>query len=89
MIDCVIRGCRNLQTTCIDCGKIVCTKILPEVNQCTNVTDTHPEGSCNDQTTLQLLDNLEKVLLRVDDSNVMILEILDRIVKNQNRSTNT
>lgn len=29
MKECRKRGCRNLQTTCIDCSRIVCSKILP------------------------------------------------------------
>lgn len=33
MTKCQIRGCRYLQTTCVTCGRLVCEKILPEVQE--------------------------------------------------------
>lgn len=27
---CIEWGCRNLQTICLDCGRVVCTKTLPK-----------------------------------------------------------
>jgi hypothetical protein len=30
MSECNIRGCRNLETVCKDCGRVICTKTLPQ-----------------------------------------------------------
>ncbi len=29
MTECRIKGCRYLQTTCLTCGRVICTKTLP------------------------------------------------------------
>lgn len=32
-MECIIRGCRNLQTTCVECGRIICTKYIPSIDK--------------------------------------------------------
>ena len=41
MNECHIRGCRNLETVCKDCGRNVCTKCLP-TNEWIKFLDTPP-----------------------------------------------
>jgi len=43
MTECQISGCRNLKTTCVNCGMIVCSKTLPKVNEWINVKDKYPD----------------------------------------------
>jgi Protein of unknown function (DUF551) len=43
MNQCTISGCRYLQTTCISCGRIVCTKTLPEAGQWISVKERLPD----------------------------------------------
>lgn len=44
MTPCEINGCRNLQTTCADCGRMVCEKILPKGEGWISVEDAFPEN---------------------------------------------
>jgi hypothetical protein len=30
MTECLEKGCRNLQTTCVTCGRVVCTATFPK-----------------------------------------------------------
>ncbi len=41
--ECHITGCRNLQTTCVSCGRIVCTRCLPKSMEWISVKDLEPE----------------------------------------------
>jgi methionyl-tRNA synthetase len=43
MSDCQKIGCRNLQTTCVKCGRIVCEKILPTNRQWISIKNRQPE----------------------------------------------
>ena len=46
MNQCTISGCRLLQTTCVTCGRIVCTKALPAMLEWVKMTDQEPpEGN--------------------------------------------
>jgi len=50
-MECTIKGCRNLQTTCVSCGRIVCTSILPEREDKYLLfmgSDYYPEGRWED-----------------------------------------
>lgn len=58
MKECTIRGCRNLQTTCVECGRIVCTKCLP-TSEWIKVSDkTPPNSRC---VLIALYDDRPKV----------------------------
>lgn len=48
MNECHISGCRNLPTTCVHCGRIVCTKILPARQEWISVEDRLPEATVHD-----------------------------------------
>jgi len=43
MSKCTISGCRNLQTVCNDCGRVVCTATFKSPNEWINVKDRLPE----------------------------------------------
>jgi hypothetical protein len=43
MSKCTEWGCRNLQTTCLDCERVVCTKNLSPAQRWTSVTLALPE----------------------------------------------
>ncbi len=43
MCECKIRGCRNVQTICIDCGRLICEKILPKGPEWIRVENEMPE----------------------------------------------
>lgn len=40
---CLERGCRNLETRCNDCGRLVCDKTLPDLVQWISVKDRLPQ----------------------------------------------
>ena len=42
MNECNIKGCRNLQTTCIACGRLVIERILPPLLEWISVEDRLP-----------------------------------------------
>ncbi len=44
LCECHITGCRNLQTTCVSCGRIVCTSCLPKSMEWISVGDRLPEN---------------------------------------------
>ena len=40
--ECYIYGCRHLQTHCVTCGRVVCEKIFPKMNEWISVKDKSP-----------------------------------------------
>lgn len=42
MSECKIRGCRYLQTTCVTCGRLVCDRLLPNM-EWVNIKNGLPE----------------------------------------------
>ena len=42
MNECQNRGCRNLETKCKDCGRLVCDKTLAEVQEWISIEDRLP-----------------------------------------------
>ncbi len=42
MSECLKKGCRYLQTTCVTCGRIVCTAALPKQLEWVSVKDKVP-----------------------------------------------
>ena len=51
---CQISGCRQLQTICLTCGRVVCTKILPNPSEWISVKNRLPE---TDQNVLFFYDD--------------------------------
>ena len=43
MTKCTDSGCRNLQTTCADCGRVVCTKTFTAPGEWINIKDKLPD----------------------------------------------
>ena len=43
MNECQISGCRELQTTCVTCGRVVCTKTFSAPGEWISVKDRLPE----------------------------------------------
>lgn len=43
MSKCHATGCRNLETVCKDCARVVCTKTLPPMQEWISVKDKYPK----------------------------------------------
>lgn len=58
MSDCHIHGCRNLHTTCADCGRLVCEKMLPQSAYWIKVEDKMLDASKQYENKINL-DRIE------------------------------
>lgn len=74
MSECNIRGCRNLQTKCVDCGRLVVDRVL----KCSEWIDMRNQSPTQSGEILLIsdytgersgivCDDLETVLLRATD----------------------
>ncbi len=54
MSECLVKGCRYLQTTCVSCGRIVCTSCLPKETEWIDIKKELPPCDGNKELSFAI-----------------------------------
>ncbi len=73
-MNCHIAGCKYLQTSCVTCGRLVCTSILPKPNGWINIKNDKPKV---DDKVIALIDGCRAILEFLGDDQWCDLYFLD------------